>query len=90
MNTQIKAHPIIAMDAVESSQIAAIGHDSETNTLSIQFSPKKDGTPGSVYHYANFDAEAFAAFKGAASIGAHFGKVIKPHPELFPYVKVPA
>ncbi|MFC3107389.1 KTSC domain-containing protein [Undibacterium arcticum] len=86
MSTEINARPVIAMDAVESSEIAAIGHDSETNTLAIQF-PSKSG-PGSVYHYANFDAEAFAAFKNADSIGSHFGKVIKPHPDRHPYVKV--
>jgi hypothetical protein len=86
MNTTVKTHPVIAMKAVESSQIAAIGHSSETNTLAIQFT-SKSGT-GSVYHYSNFTTEDFAAFKGAASIGSHFGKVIKPHPDRYPYVKV--
>lgn len=88
MNTETKPRPVIAMDAVESSQIAAIGHDGETNTLAIQFAPKKDGTPGSIYQYSGFDAEDFAAFKNADSIGAHFGKAIKPHPDRYPYVKV--
>jgi hypothetical protein len=88
MNAENKMHRAIALDAVESSQIAAIGHDPETNTLAIQFSPKKDGTPGSIYHYSNFSAEDFAAFKGAESIGSHFGKVIKPDPERYPYVKI--
>lgn len=86
MNTTTKEHTVIAMDAVESSQIAAIGHDSETNTLAIQFT-SKSGT-GSIYHYSNFDAQAFADFKSSKSIGSYFGKVIKPHPDLYPYVKV--
>jgi len=37
MNTDTTEYPNIALDAVESSQIAAIGHDPETNTLAIQF-----------------------------------------------------
>lgn len=82
MNTKIKN---IALHPVESRQIAAIGHDPATNTLAIQFSAKS-GT-GSVYHYANFDAAAFAAFKGAESIGAHFGKFIKKETERHPFVK---
>jgi hypothetical protein len=86
MHTQTKKHPVIAMDAVESSQIAAIGHDPVTNTLAIRF-PSKSGS-GSVYHYANFDADQFAEFKKAKSIGAHFGKFIKPSADLHPYVKV--
>lgn len=90
MNAENKVHKAIAMDAVESSQISAIGHDPETNTLAIQFPPKKDGTLGSVYHYSNFTSDDFAAFKGAESIGSHFGKVIKPNADRFPYVKVAA
>ncbi|ADE12178.1 KTSC domain-containing protein [Sideroxydans lithotrophicus] len=86
MNTETKERPVIAMDKVESSQIAAIGHHPETNTLAIQFAARS-GT-GSIYHYSNFTAEDFAAFKGAESIGSHFGKVIKPNPEKYPFVKV--
>ncbi|MCJ8032933.1 KTSC domain-containing protein, partial [Staphylococcus aureus] len=44
--------------------------------------------PGSVYHYANFSAEEFQAFKDAESIGKHFGAYIKPFPEKYPYHKV--
>ncbi len=87
MNIETINHPVIAMDSVVSSQIAAIGHDSQTNTLSVQFTSKTGGT-GSVYHYANFDAEAFAAFKSAESIGSYFYKNIKPRADVFPYVKV--
>lgn len=83
------AFPVIAMDSVLSSQISAIGHDEKTNTLAIQFAPKKDGTTGSVYHYSNFTADDFAAFKAAESIGSHFGKFIKPNAEKYPFVKIP-
>lgn len=86
MNT--KTATAIEMTPVKSSQIAAIGHDPETNTLAIQF-PAKTGT-GSVYHYSNFTAEDFAAFSAAESKGAHFGKHIKPLAEKFPFVKIKA
>jgi hypothetical protein len=84
MNTKIAT--AIEMAPVKSSQIAAIGHDPETNTLAIQF-PSKSGT-GSVYHYSNFTAEDFAAFSAAESKGAHFGKHIKPLAEKFPFLKI--
>lgn len=77
----------ISLSPVKSSQIAAIGHDPVTNTLAIQFSPKKDGTPGSIYHYANVSAAQFDAFKSADSIGSHFGKVFKHNTKDFPFAK---
>jgi len=41
-----------------------------------------------VYHYANFTAEQFLEFKEAESLGAYFGKHIKPATEAHPFVKV--
>lgn len=78
----------IALTPVDSSQIAAIGHRPETNTLAIQFAARRDGTPGSVYHYENFTVEDFAAFKESDSIGSHFGKHIKPNAIKHPFTKV--
>lgn len=80
-------HKEIALNPVESSQIAAIGHDPETNTLAIRF-PSKTGS-GSVYHYSNFTATDFEAFKNAESLGKHFGQHIKPHADKFPFAKIP-
>lgn len=77
----------IAMDAVTSSQIAAIGHNPETNTLAIQFHGKDDA-PGSVYHYANVTPEQFAEFKASESIGSHFYKTIKPNKDKHPYIRI--
>lgn len=78
----------IPLTPVKSSQIAVIGHHPESNTLAVQFAPRKDGTPGSVYHYGNFTAQDFAAFQNAESIGSHFGKHIKPHAAKHPFIKV--
>lgn len=77
----------IALHDVESSQINAIGQDPETNTLAIQFKGWK-GEIGATYHYANFTAEDFAAFKAAESLGRHFGRQIKPFTDKYPFTKV--
>jgi hypothetical protein len=83
----------ISLLPVQSSQIFAIGHDPATNTLAIQFKAK-DGArhggdvPGSIYHYANFTAEDFAALSGAESIGSHFHKHIKSDAKKYPYTRV--
>ncbi|HWK69990.1 MAG TPA: KTSC domain-containing protein [Burkholderiaceae bacterium] len=87
MDNNITPRPIIAMDSVESSQIAAIGHHPETETLAIKFPPNR-ADKSSVYHYANFTAEQFAAFQAAESKGSHFVKFIKRSPDLFPYENV--
>lgn len=75
---------------VDSSQIHSIGHDAATNTLAIRFyrGYGDNKVPAAVYHYANFSAEEFQAFKDAESIGKHFGAYIKPFPEKYPYHKV--
>ncbi|MCO7469478.1 KTSC domain-containing protein [Stenotrophomonas maltophilia] len=75
---------------VDSSQIHSIGHDAATNTLAIRFyrGYGDNKVPAAVYHYANFSAEEFQAFKDADSIGKHFGAYIKSFPEKYPYHKV--
>lgn len=78
----------IALDAVESSQIHAVGFDNATNRLAIQF--KSKAGPGSIYHYRNFTADDFAAFRAADSLGAHFKQHIKPEVEKYPFEKVAA
>lgn len=82
--------PIIALQDVQSSQIHSIGHDPDTNTLAIRFysgwGEKK--RVGSLYHYQNFTAEDFAAFRDAESKGKHFGAHIKPFAKKYPYRKI--
>ena len=77
----------IAMQPVESSQIAAIGHDPDSKTLAVRFKTWK-GEPSSLYHYANVDGDTFAAFLAAESKGRHFGQHIKPHTERFPFTRI--
>lgn len=82
--------PRIKMEDVVSSQIHSIGHDPETNTLAIRFTKGYGANrgPGSLYHYSNFTAADFEAFKGAESLGKHFGGYIKAFPDKFPYRKI--
>jgi hypothetical protein len=88
MDASIKTRPVISMQAVESSQIAAIGHCAETNTLAIQFPPKKSTGMSDVYHYQNVSPEMFAEFAAAESHGSFFIKRIKRNPVDFPYEKI--
>lgn len=76
-----KPRPQIAMLAVDSSQVAAIGYDATSKTLAVQF---RHGARA-IYHYPNVEPETFDEFKGAESIGAYFGKHLKALPfEKFP------
>ena len=86
MNTTLQ----IPMQEVSSSQIHAIGHDADTNTLAIRFTRGygRDRAPGSLYLYRNFDRAAFDAFRDAESKGKRFGKHIKPFPDQYPYTNV--
>ncbi|WP_238512770.1 KTSC domain-containing protein [Pandoraea apista] len=86
MTAQVDASPI-AMKAVESSRIAEIGHNAETNTLAIRFK-RGDGSHGALYHYANFTPEEFATFDSAESLGTHFSQHIKKETEKHPYLRV--
>lgn len=81
--------PDIALAPVASSQIDAIGHDPETNTLAIRFPANRFGEK-LVYHYQNFTAEDFAAFQAAPSKGSYFGRHIKGDADRYPYRKVRA
>lgn len=77
----------IPLTPVTSSQLAAIGHDPDTNTLAIRFNGK-DGKLGGLYHYSNFTAEQFEAFQAAESKGSHFIRTIKPNADKFPYTRI--
>lgn len=74
MDTPVTARPNIDLTPVESSRLAAIGHDPDTNTLAVQFNSKSG--PGKVYHYANVSAEQFSDFQSADSVGKYFGSNI--------------
>ena len=62
---------MIEMQPVTSSQIAAIGHDPETNKLRVQFHS------GSLYEYDDVPASTFNSLLNADSPGKHFGAHIR-------------
>ena len=77
----------ISLTPVQSSQLSAFGHDPATNTLAVMFPPGKDGAQ-SVHHYANFDAEKFAAFQAAESKGSYFIHNVKKQADAHPYTRM--
>lgn len=62
----------IPMHPVTSSNIEAVGYDTDAQTMAVQF---KGGKPP--YHYANVPADVHEAFMAAESIGSHFAKFIR-------------
>ncbi len=77
-----KPYVAIPMAQVESNQIACIGYDATSKTLSVQFARG----PGSIYHYTNVEPDLHAKFMAAESKGTFFGEHIKP----LPFDKFPA
>lgn len=66
---------------VESSNIAAIGHDSETSTLEIEFNT------GAIYQYKPVSFKLYRELMDAESKGKFFHKRIKYAPDIA-YTKV--
>lgn len=56
---------------VKSSNIAAIGYDSASRKMEVEF------TTGAVYEYSNVSPSTVRAFRKAKSIGRYFSKHIK-------------
>lgn len=84
MTEDTKKTPKIEMKPVESSQLAAIGYDPQSQTLAIQFKGRGD-TPGPVYHYFDFEPERFAEFEAAESKGSFFYQQIRSNQTRYPY-----
>jgi len=61
----------IQLESVISSNIAAIGFDSESGTMRVKF------TSGGTYDATGAKQEDFDTFKLAKSKGVHFNKVLK-------------
>mgnify|MGYP001590181677 FL=1 len=74
--------PIIALCPCISSQISHLGYDKDTQTLALKF---KHG--GSVYRYDSVPPALYEELCKAESVGAFFGKHIKPHADRYPFKK---
>jgi hypothetical protein len=57
---------------VDSSSIKAVGYDTHSEVLQVQF------LNGNTYEYQGVGEHEHAALMSAQSIGAHFGKHIRP------------
>lgn len=68
----------IALHPVQSSQIHSAGYSPEHKTLALVF--KNKSGLSAEYQYPNVSQEQYDAFKGAESLGSHFGKHIKHLP----------
>jgi hypothetical protein len=66
-------------DPIASSNIAAAGYDSSSETLEIEF------TNGSVYQYYNVPSSIYEAFMAAPSKGSFLATQVK---DRFPYARV--
>jgi len=66
----------IALTDVESGQIKSIGYCPINKTLAIVFKR----VLGAEYQYPGVTQEQFDAFKGADSLGTHFGQHLKQLP----------
>jgi KTSC domain len=63
---------------VESSNIAAIGHDPATNTLHVEFKGC-NGAPNRLYEYRGISAAEHQSLINAPSIGYHFHAHVRLH-----------
>ncbi len=72
----------IELQPVDSSKIAGIGYNPETETLAIQFK-NREGV-SAPYEYKGFTADSWEAFKQAESKGRHFNLFIL---NRYPFVK---
>lgn len=71
------------MKAVESSNIAAIGYDPETQQLGVRFK----GTPGFRYEYENVTEGTYRALVDDPSVGKTFQYLIRSNPQAHPFTK---
>ena len=77
-----KPYQHIALTAVESNQVKAVGYSPERNVLAMTFT----SGPGHIYHYPNVHPSVFDALMAAESKGKFFGDHIK----TLPFDKFPA
>jgi hypothetical protein len=61
----------IQLTKVNSTNIQAIGYDTETQTLAVQF------PNGKVYHYEGVKLDTYTAFRDDESKGTFFAKFIR-------------
>lgn len=71
--------PIPDMQSVSSSNIAAIGYDSDNQTVYVQF------LDGSTYAYKGVPEHEFESLRTAPSIGSYLNRNYK---NIYPYERI--
>jgi hypothetical protein len=61
----------ITRTPVDSSNVASLGHDPDSETMHVEFKS------GKVYEYSGVDADTFDKLLTAPSVGSHFAKHIR-------------
>lgn len=67
---------------VKSSNISAVRYLEASKTLEVNF------TSGTIYEYANVPAGVYDEMMAAESLGGAFNRLIRRHPEAYPYRQV--
>jgi hypothetical protein len=57
--------------SVSSSNVAAVGYESDTSTLGVRF------LDGSEYHYFGVPQEVFEGLRSASSVGSYLNEYVK-------------
>lgn len=66
----------LTMMKVQSTMVASVGYDNETETLFLEFH-SKDGAPAVIYRYPFVSANSFAEIVTSPSIGRALQPIIK-------------
>lgn len=77
-----QVRPLIALEPVTSSNLAAVGYDTATQTLAVKFHSSE-----TVHHYSDVPPEKFERMQTAKSIGSFFSREVRaqhPHRAIEP------
>jgi hypothetical protein len=74
---QIRYQVAMNRTPVDSSNIVAVGYDSATNTLEIEFKPAQPNANARVYRYEGVPLETFERLLKAESKGSFFSSEIR-------------
>lgn len=68
---ELRPHSVSKLKPVSSSSISHVGHDPQTQTLTVKFAN------GGLYHYDGVPASEHDALMSAPSVGKHFAERIR-------------
>ena len=81
------ALPALKWLDVTDDQIKAVGFDSATQTLGIEFKGRH-GRPGSIYHYSGVDPDTYMSIACAESVYQRFYNTVRADAVKYPYKRI--